>query len=123
MALSVTYDCTMLLGKLSVLFLLSRIFTLESKLMKYGIITIGIWTVLWFIAGVLYVFLHCRPLSTNWGKPHQCLPNFYESVIFGVLNVVSDLAILLLPQPVIWKLNLPTGKRLALSLVFLVGVL
>lgn len=41
----------------------------------------------------------------------------------GSIQVISDFAIFLLPQPVIWKLKMTWQKRLGVSVVFGVGLL
>lgn len=120
-ALSICYDFSMLLGKLSVLALLARVFTLHAKWFKIGIYFWTTWTLLWWTAGCLLVFLQCRPLSTNWGVPFQCRPSFTTSISTATLNAISDLGVLLLPQPLIWNLQLPMKRKLQVSLLFLVG--
>lgn len=41
----------------------------------------------------------------------------------SVPNIVTDLIMLLLPMPVIWRLKLPTKQKIALTGVFLLGSL
>ena len=113
----------MALGKLSILALLARVFTLRQKLFKIGIYFWAVYTFLWWSAGLLVIFLECRPVSTNWGSPTQCRPAFKTSVSTSVVNAISDIGILILPQPLIWQLHLPPMKKLGVSLLFLVGSL
>ena len=123
LAFSVCYDWSMALGKLSILALLARVFTLHQKWFKVGIYFWATSTVLWWTSGWFIIFLECRPLSTNWGVPSQCRPAFRTSISAAVFNAISDLGVLILPQPLIWKLQLPVAKRFGLSLVFLMGSL
>lgn len=118
---TVFYGWSMALGKLSILAMLACIFTLHRKWFKISIYFWATWTVLWWTASWFIIFLECRPLSTNWGVPTQCRPTFRAGVIFAVFNSVSDVAILILPQPMIWQLQLPISKKIGLSLVFLFG--
>lgn len=111
----------MTLGKLSVLALLARIFTLHQKWFKVAVYFWATWTLLWWTSGWFIIFLECRPLSTNWGVPTQCRPAFASSISAAVVNAVSDVGILFLPQPLIWQLHLPVAKKYALSVVFLLG--
>ena len=113
----------MTLGKLSILALLARVFTLRQKLFKIGVYFWTVYALLWFIGDLLVITLECRPVSTNWGIPTQCRPAFSTSVSVSVVNAVSDTGIWLLPQPLIWRLQLPTLKKLGLSLLFLLGFL
>ncbi|KAI3328370.1 hypothetical protein F4824DRAFT_493210 [Ustulina deusta] len=43
-------------------------------------------------------------------------------VIQGVGPVISDLFLLILPLPAVWKLNMPIKRKLAVSSIFLVGI-
>lgn len=40
----------------------------------------------------------------------------------GIVNIVSDFAILLLPQWVIWNLNTSKSKRAGVSVLFVIGL-
>jgi hypothetical protein len=39
----------------------------------------------------------------------------------GVLSFVGDLIILALPMPMVWKLQIDTRRKIALSAMFLLG--
>ena len=121
LAYSVFYDWSMTLGKLSILALLARVFTFHRMWFKVGVYFWATWIILWWTAGWFIIFLECRPLSTSWGVPTQCRPGFPASVAAATFNAVSDVGMLILPQPLIWHLQLPVPKKVALSLVFLVG--
>ncbi|KAF2815476.1 uncharacterized protein BDZ99DRAFT_341003, partial [Mytilinidion resinicola] len=41
----------------------------------------------------------------------------------GVFNTISDTTMVLLPQRVIWKLNMSRWRRVGLSTIFLFGIL
>ncbi|KAI0409328.1 hypothetical protein F4802DRAFT_546203 [Xylaria palmicola] len=120
LGISLGYNFSMLFAKLSVLALYKRIFTFQSKWMKYGVLLTGTVTILWFVAGTLGVFLECRPLHTIWTK--NCLPSKASSITFAVINFVTDIVVLSLPQRVIWKLNRSAHERLAISGLFLLGL-
>jgi hypothetical protein len=109
------------LAKLSLLILYARIFAIRDG--KYRIILwiIGTWVILWVIGVYLDVFLECRPLDSIWTE--GCAPSFPTSVTTGVFNVVSDLAIVIFPQPIIWKLQMPVGKKIGVAVVILFGLL
>ena len=76
------------------------------------------------VAVLLEVGLLCRPFEYNWNKyiPGICgdTTQAYEAV--GILNLITDLTIIILPMPVLWKLQLPVAKKVALTM-FGVGVL
>lgn len=87
---------------------------------------------LWVIVGVviayeltafLFFFLDCQPVSGNWDTTivAKCVP-IHTIVIFGLLNtsgnIVTDVALAVIPIPIIWGLNMKKATRL-----YLVGVL
>ena len=77
------------------------------------------------VSVLLEVGLLCRPFEYNWNKyiPGTCgdTTQAYEAV--GILNLMTDLTIVILPMPVLWKLQLPVAKKVALTFMFGVGVL
>jgi hypothetical protein len=123
LGLEVSYAVCLLAAKTSILALYARIFTLNTRLMKIGVWSLSVVVVLSGIATILAIFLECKPLSTIWGVPVQCLPSKAESISVSVVNILTDAAILALPQPMIWKLNRSFLSKLAISGVFLVGAL
>lgn len=45
------------------------------------------------------------------------------NLVTAVINVISDVTILALPQWVIWRLNMTRATKAGVSLLFLVGIL
>ncbi|KAF4978535.1 hypothetical protein FZEAL_5107 [Fusarium zealandicum] len=85
-----------------------------------SIVLVGLWGGSQFIMR----FVQCIPLKAVWDPrvEAKCIPN--ETALWyinGVINIVSDIAILVLPLPVVWKLNLPRGQKLILSGIFGLG--
>lgn len=44
-------------------------------------------------------------------------------ILHGVVNIVSDLYLIILPLPVIWGLNMPKSRKIGLSLGFMTGLM
>ncbi|KAK2606508.1 hypothetical protein N8I77_005251 [Diaporthe amygdali] len=44
------------------------------------------------------------------------------NVVSSVLNLVSDLAVLAVPQLIIWRLNMTRAKKASVAILFLVGI-
>lgn len=81
---------------------------------------------LWGLSQTIMAFTQCIPLKAvwdprveGWCRPHQTTLWY----INGVINIVSDFAILILPLPVIWKLQLPLSQKILLSGIFGLGLL
>lgn len=93
--------------------------------MKLAVRVVGAFIILFAVGGILEAFLTCRPYAKNYyvDLPGTCgnARTFY--IWLSALNLFSDLVILLLPIPFIYKLQMPMKKRLGLMGMFLVGIL
>ncbi|KAK8109124.1 hypothetical protein PG984_014925 [Apiospora sp. TS-2023a] len=77
-------------------------------------------------AAIVVVNVACVPHEKNWNPlvPGRCFDGRVLFVASAVMNFATDLAILVLPQKVIWGLlQLSFRKRLGVSVVFVVGVI
>lgn len=76
---------------------------------------------------VIFFFLAifgCRPTEKLW-KPWiegKCTNHFTLMINASVINTVSDILIVILPQPVIWKLQISFQNKIGLSAIFSVGI-
>ncbi|KAJ9298241.1 hypothetical protein DTO271G3_3846 [Paecilomyces variotii] len=80
-------------------------------------------SICWSLQGILIGFLICRPISHNWDTHNQgtCgdLHGAYISV--GIVDVITDAFIFLLPIPMIQTLQVPTRTKLATMAIFALG--
>lgn len=79
---------------------------------------------LWCIEQVLANLLICKPISYNWNfRTHKgtCGNTVANCLAGAAVNVFTDLVILLLPMPIIWRLKIPTRSKLSLSFIFGLG--
>ncbi|KAF1929000.1 uncharacterized protein M421DRAFT_61593 [Didymella exigua CBS 183.55] len=81
-----------------------------------------------YIATELSILLGCRPFKRNW-QIHPNPGNFCQPAISKidlyvtvVLNVLTDLYLMLIPMPMLWKASLEIKRKLSLILVFGGGV-
>jgi hypothetical protein len=49
------------------------------------------------------------------------LTNFFQSWTKAILNLLTDLAIFILPMPIIFRLNMTAGSRIGLAILFSLG--
>ncbi|KAJ6000545.1 hypothetical protein N7481_000954, partial [Penicillium waksmanii] len=112
------------LAKISILFFYTRIFQVRTfRIITYivGAIVIG------HGLGVLFAAIfQCSPIAFTWNKAiigGSCFDQqaFYQYV--SPPNIITDILILILPLPYIWKLHTRIGHKLALTGVFLLGSL
>ncbi|KAH6971440.1 hypothetical protein BKA56DRAFT_594324 [Ilyonectria sp. MPI-CAGE-AT-0026] len=83
---------------------------------------------LWGLAHGILVFLLCIPIQGWWDKSidAKCLPDDQQVhwwYFNGAFNIFSDLCIILLPLPDLWKLNLPRSQKVYLMGIFCIGFL
>ncbi|KAI1125542.1 hypothetical protein F5Y10DRAFT_267970 [Nemania abortiva] len=77
-------------------------------------------------AGLLIALnLNCRPFERIWNKAIQGSCNDLRTIHLAaaIVNLILNVAILLLPQRIIWKLQLSYLKRIGVSTVFMIGIL
>ncbi|KAI0017018.1 hypothetical protein F4780DRAFT_630616 [Xylariomycetidae sp. FL0641] len=68
---------------------------------------------------------HCTPIQRNWNPllSGHCVPVKWIDITSAIFNLLVDVFILVLPQRVIWSLNMSTKKKMAISLIFASGLL
>ena len=128
----ITYPQALLAGELlwitavtfiraSVVFLYIWIFSKRPfRLVCYGFLTINL---LYFTGTVLACCLICRPLAYSWNHSiHGTCGDQKSLYLFiGVLNLLMDVVTVALPMPVLWGLQMRTGRKIALSVLFSMG--
>ena len=80
----------------------------------------------WALMTILIGFLLCLPVNYNWNLlpiAGHCGNQRSAYAAVGFVDIFSDAAILILPQPMVWKLQLPKTTRIALTGILCLGVL
>lgn len=118
----------MLSVKLSILLQYLHIFVPNKKANAiYWSCHALIWlNVLYYTITTFCEIFACSPIAKAWDPlitEGHCLPTLVFINASSAINSISDIAILILPQTVIWKLQLSTKKKAQVSIIFLVGIL
>ncbi|KAI9847443.1 MAG: hypothetical protein M1838_000862 [Thelocarpon superellum] len=123
-AAAVLYDVFLFAFKMAILLLYRRLFSVNKRFM------IVAYTVMFFIssytlAGLFVIIFECSPYWKVWDPqvPGSCLNTEASATTFAVFNVLTDVAVLLMPMPVVMKLQLERRIRWGLFFVFLTGAL
>lgn len=106
----------------SVIFLYIWIFcTKHFRIACYTALTINL---VYFTATVLACCLICRPFAFNWDRSIDgtCGDQKSLDLFIGVFNFLMDVATVALPMPVLWGLQMPTKRKIALSGMFSMGI-
>ncbi|PWY90565.1 hypothetical protein BO94DRAFT_30427 [Aspergillus sclerotioniger CBS 115572] len=122
---SILYGICIFFIKLSIFLQLLEIFG-QTRDYVYWSCHCCIWAnfVFYFISTFIEIF-SCRPLSKAWDvliTEGSCLDMDLLNVLAGVVNCISDLTIVILPQTRIWRLHVALDRRIAVGTVFLFGV-
>ena len=86
----------------------------------------GITCVVTYIATVLVILCHCTPVQMNWQiKPfagQRCVSMAINILTIAALNITTDLCILAIPIPLLWKVRIPIGKKIVIGLLLCSGL-
>lgn len=108
--------------KACMLFMYYRM-TVTTVYLKY-VRWLAMYVAVGWVAVEIAFFTLCIPFKGYWGMPPpnpQCTTLEYYAMIQAVFNLSSDIAMLLIPLPMIISLSLPLKQKLVLSVVFSMG--
>ncbi|OAT12111.1 hypothetical protein BDBG_07502 [Blastomyces gilchristii SLH14081] len=108
--------------KFSILLFYRRIFGMNWTMWVCFFLSGG-----YYIACTVTLLVSCQPISYYWtqvedAKSGRCL--FHPHVFYlgnAAANVATDVLILLVPIPLIWRLQMPRTKKILVSSLFLLG--
>lgn len=78
---------------------------------------------LWSFSALIVTINVCRPIRFFWDKSidGRCI-NFYALILTeGILTILTDVALLIIPMPLVWNLKIPRRQKLAVSGILLLG--
>lgn len=78
-----------------------------------------------YISSIVASAVTCIPHESIWYPwvSGRCMDRKALGLFTAFFNVIMDLLILLLPQKIIWTLQMTTSRRIGISLIFSVGLL
>ncbi|KAI1826788.1 hypothetical protein F4861DRAFT_496279 [Xylaria intraflava] len=108
--------------KLSILWFYYTLFHVNKNL-RWAIIVTAIACVIWLIITIILLLLQCKRFWLNVSTLHYCYKIPKILLGFEITNLTIDVIILCIPIKAIASLQLPRSKKIAISGVFLVGIL
>ena len=80
--------------------------------------------VLFYIGSITTTLVTCRPIRYNWDKTIQghCGSLGDAEIAAAAINMILDVIIVLLPLPIVWRLHMPTLKKIGVSVTFALGL-
>ena len=108
--------------KASILCLYHRIFFV-SRRFRIMLWAVGIFVLGYSVAQTLTAIFACVPIPALWDPSvkGRCLNVDLAATIMAAFNVLTDFAILILPMPMLWQLQIPTQEKLQIMGIFLLG--
>ncbi|KAB5515217.1 major facilitator superfamily domain-containing protein [Coniochaeta sp. 2T2.1] len=122
---SVLYNPALMATKSSILVFYLRLAKNTQKILR-----MASWATLAVVnvAGVVLTFINifqCSPVNAAWDPyvvANKCIPLLTEFVCSAPVNIVTDLAILALPIPVLTGMRLPRRQKIILVFTFSMGI-
>ncbi|KAM0268244.1 hypothetical protein ACHAQH_010021 [Verticillium albo-atrum] len=115
------YKVTVCLNKVAAILLYLRIFVTQS-FRTAAFIVMGI-IVAWSIGGVGATIWQCVPIQGAWNKTIEakCIDSNKFWIAYAVMNILTDVMVLVLPIPSIMALQLGKRDKLLLCGIFMLG--
>jgi hypothetical protein len=126
----ILYCAELFLIKLAILLQLIRVFV---PLHNHNAIFWTCHALIWlnFIYYTVYILLAifcCKPVKLAWSPQVDrslmgtCLDLRVAYITGAAINTASDFSIVILPQPLIWNLQLSLPRKIGLCAIFLIGL-
>ncbi|KAJ6784254.1 hypothetical protein PWT90_10968 [Aphanocladium album] len=120
--LEFTYTPAVMFAKLAALFLYHQVFEVTGY--RRLIILIGVVIVLQGVISLILAFSICRPFRYFWTQAVDVNDGtcgnvmlFYK--LYSVPSLATDLVMLIIPWPILLKLQMPIAEKIGLMLTFL----
>ncbi|TGJ81387.1 hypothetical protein E0Z10_g7367 [Xylaria hypoxylon] len=123
----ILYSVTLPLLKASILLEWTRLFVPQGTRNVFWwlcMILVGI-QLSFLVASVFALCFTCIPYQKIWDFtiPGKCIKKSELEITSATIHFASDVVILVLPQKVIWSLQMSLKKKLGVSFIFSLGVL
>ena len=115
------YNVSIAVIKLSILFLYGRIFV--QPWFKKALIALGAFVIAYSIAQIFGDIFQCVPIKSLWDPSVSgyCINYPDLIIIMGVINIVTEIIMLVLPLPLLWRLQLSRSRKSLLTVLFTMG--
>ncbi|KAI9758089.1 MAG: hypothetical protein M1815_004976 [Lichina confinis] len=83
------------------------------------------WVAAGFVGTQVALFVNCRPFAEYWAVPTQktqCWSYFNYQIVEAVFNISSDILVLAIAIPILFKLQVPVLQRAILLGIFGMGI-
>ena len=120
----VWYGIAACLIRTTVLVMYLRVFS-PTKGSRFDTLVRTLMAINWgfYFATTIVKICQCLPRERIWDSsvPGSCVNLSALLIVSGVFNIASEVAILLAPAEVLWKMHAKRSKKLKIYMVFTVG--
>ncbi|KAI4269350.1 MAG: hypothetical protein L6R38_007499 [Xanthoria sp. 2 TBL-2021] len=122
-ALEITYNLYHLAVKASLLLLYKAVLTLANRTFRIAWYAVGSFAAALYTACFFASIFQCSPVNYSWEKtqPGHCFDLKTSAIATAALSALSDVSLLVLPIPILWGLQMPLKRKLALISIFSLG--
>lgn len=120
-AVEVIYALAIAAVKLSVLLLYRRLF--PNRHFQVILWCVGAFILCYTIIGILVCIFECQPIEVAWepSTKGRCIHLSIATMFMACMNFITDFVTLLLPMPLLWRLQISKERKLQLIGIFLTG--
>lgn len=120
-ASEVIYVPALMTTKISILLLYRRIFT--SDKFHRVLWCVGGFVLAFAITAIFLQIFQCTPIEAIWytNIERHCVDISASYIAMGTINIVTDVAILCLPMPQLWQLQMSRTRKVQMIGMFLLG--
>lgn len=122
-----TYVFTISTVKLSIWLFYHRVFSHGAprswRLASHFVLS---YIVAWWLPNWLVAMFQCSPVDYFWTRESgnlngHCIDSISFYYWTAGLNILADVMLLVLPIPLVWRLQMVPSKKIAVSIIFLCG--
>lgn len=120
-ASEVIYVPALMTTKISILLLYRRIF--PSHVFRVVLWSIGGFILAFAVTATFLQILQCVPIQAIWYTylERRCVNISAGYIAMGTINIVTDVVVLCLPMPQLWRLQMSRTRKAQLMGMFLLG--
>ena len=119
--LNILYSCALLPTKIAIVLFYRRIFPTQG-FRRMANAMLALLVCAWLALSIPAIFV-CTPISFYWNKEQDgtCINEYRLIMCGGALTLLTDFLVLVMPMPLVWRLQVSRKQRVALSLIFMLG--
>ncbi|KAF2799253.1 hypothetical protein K505DRAFT_356733 [Melanomma pulvis-pyrius CBS 109.77] len=118
----ILYIATVSALKMSILYFYRRMFFITNTYQNVSLAVMLV-TLAWFVASELVAIFACTPVDKFWHptKHGKCANGSAVFLSTGIIDIIVDFAVLVMPIRVAFTLHLPLRTRIAMAGIFALG--